>query len=104
MMQESLTVGPAYDGSRAMLSGQSLATLLALVGARRMNVEALRRRINLNPLVFGRLLGWLQKEYLVDLVSTLEGDQVEEKVKLTEKGEAVLVSMLEKTCELPELP
>jgi hypothetical protein len=68
-----------------------------------MNVEALRGRINLNPRAFGNLLGWLQREYLVDLVSTLDGDRVEENVELTEKGEAVLVSMLEKTCELPEL-
>jgi hypothetical protein len=96
-------MGPAYEGPRAMLSGQSLVTLLALVGARRMNIEALRKRINLNPQAFGSLLGWLQREYLVDLVSTLDGDHVEEKVELTEKGEAVLVSMLEKTCELPEL-
>jgi hypothetical protein len=103
MMQKQLTMGPAYDGSRAMLSGQSLVTLLALVGAKRMNVEALRGRINLNPRAFGNLLGWLQREYLVDLVSTLDGDRVEENVELTEKGEAVLVSMLEKTCELPEL-
>ena len=86
-----------------MLSGQSLVTLLALVGARRLNVEALRERTKLNPSAFGSLLGWLQREYLVDVVSALDGDHVEEKVELTEQGEAVLVSMLEKTCELPEL-
>jgi len=76
---------------------------LALVGAKRMNVEALRGRINLSPHAFGNLLGWLQREYLVDVVSALDGDRVEEKVELTEQGEQVLVSMLEKTCELPEL-
>ncbi len=86
-----------------MLSGQSLVALLALVGARRMNVEVLRGKISLNPHAFGNLIAWLQREYLVDIVSTLDGDLVEEKVELTEKGEAVLVSMLEKTCELPEL-
>ena len=103
MMQEQITLGPAYDGPRAMLSGQSLVTLLALVGARRMSVETLRGRINLNPHAFGSLLSWLQKEYLEDIESGLEGDQVEENVELTDRGESVLVSMLESTCELPEL-
>jgi hypothetical protein len=102
-MQEASTIKPVYDGPRAMLSGQSLVALLALVGAKRMNVEALRGRIRLSPHTFGKLLGWLQQEYLVDIVSTLDGDLVEEEVELTDRGEAVLVSMLEKTCELPEL-
>lgn len=86
-----------------MLSDQSLAALLALVGSRRMSVEALRGRMKLKPYAFGSLLRWLQREYLVDVVSTLQGDRVEEKVELTDRGEAVLVGMLEKTCELPEL-
>jgi len=85
-----------------MLSGQSLVTLLALVGTRRMDVESLRRRTKLTEHAFGSLLGWLQREYLVDIVSNLNGAEVEEKVELTEKGESVLVSMLETTCELPE--
>jgi DNA-binding MarR family transcriptional regulator len=67
-----------------------------------MDVEALRERTRLTPSAFGDLLGWLQREYLVDVVTHLEGDRVVEKVELTEKGEAALVSMLEKTCELPE--
>jgi len=86
-----------------VLSGQSLVALLALVGTKRMDVESLRERTRLTPFAFGNLLRWLQREYLVDLVSNLEGSDVEEKVELTEKGEAVLVSMLEETCELPEL-
>jgi hypothetical protein len=85
-----------------MLSGQSLVALLALVGTKRMDVEALRGRTRLTPFAFGSLLGWLQREYLVDVVSSLNGDLVEEGVQLTEKGELVLVSMLEQTCELPE--
>ena len=68
-----------------------------------MSVEALQGRTKLNPSAFGSLLGWLQREYLVDVVSALDGDRVEESVELTEKGESVLVSILEKTCELPEL-
>jgi len=100
-MQEATTIGPLND-PWDMLSGQSLVALLALVGTRRMDVESLRRRTRLTQHAFGNLLGWLQQEYLVDIISNLNGKQVEEKVELTEKGEAVLVSMLEKTCELPE--
>ena len=68
-----------------------------------MTVEALRGRIRLTPFAFGNLLGWLQREDLVDVVSTLHGDEVLEQVQLTEKGESALVSILEQTCELPEL-
>lgn len=103
MLQEARTIGPINLGSWDILPGQSLVALLALVGAKRMGVEALRSRTKLTPPAFGSLLGWLQREYLVDVVSTLEGNQIEEKVELTDKGEGVLVSMLEKTCELPEL-
>ncbi len=68
-----------------------------------MDLESLRARTRLSPVAFENLLGWLQREYLVDVVASLEGDAVAESVTLTEKGEAVLVSMLEITCELPEL-
>ncbi|MDA4126219.1 MAG: hypothetical protein OK452_03305 [Thaumarchaeota archaeon] len=57
----------------------------------------------MTPFAFGDLLGWLQREYLVEVVSSLEGDEVAENVQLTERGETVLVGMLERTCELPEL-
>jgi hypothetical protein len=103
MMQETSTIGPVTTGPWDVLSGQSLVALLALVGTKRMEVEALRTRIKLTPFAFGNLLGWLQREYLVDVVSTLDGEHVEENVELTDKGESVLVSMLEQTCELPEL-
>jgi hypothetical protein len=83
--------------------GQCLVTLLALVGKRRMDVETLRVRIRLSPLAFKGYLQWLQQEYLVDVVSSLEGECVSEQVELTEKGEEFLVRMLENTCELPEL-
>ncbi len=86
-----------------MLSGQSLVALLALVGTKRMDLETLRRRTRISSPAFGRLLGWLQREYLVDVVSTLEGNTLDEGVVLTERGESVLLSMLEQTCELPEL-
>jgi len=84
------------------MSGQSLLTLLALVGTKRMDVETLRVRTRLTPFAFENLLGWLQREYLVDVIASLEGNKVREDVGLTDKGEAALVSMLETTCELPE--
>lgn len=86
-----------------VMSAQSLVALLALVGTKRMDLEALRRRTRLTPSAFGSLIHWLQREYLVDVVSTLEGERVAEAVELTDKGESVLVGMLEQTCELPDL-
>jgi hypothetical protein len=68
-----------------------------------MDPEALRGKTKLAPLTFRNFLRWLQREYLVDVASSLEGDKVSEKVELTEKGEELLVRLLEKTCELPEL-
>jgi hypothetical protein len=102
-MQEATTIGPRNAVPWDVMSGQSLVTLLALVGTKRMDVEALQERTKLTPFAFENLLGWLQREYLVDVVTSLEGSKVKENVALTDKGEAVLVSMLESTCELPEL-
>ncbi len=59
--------------------------------------------MNLHPVAFENLLNWLQRKYLVDVVSSLEGDSVAESVSLTEDGEAFLLGLLEKTCELPEI-
>ncbi|HEV2138010.1 MAG TPA: hypothetical protein VGR53_04150 [Nitrososphaerales archaeon] len=102
-MQETRTIGPIRSGPWDILSNQSLVTLLALVGSRRLDVRALQERTKLAPVAFGNLLGWLQREYLVEVVSGLDGDEVAENVHLTDRGETVLVGMLEKTCELPEL-
>jgi hypothetical protein len=68
-----------------------------------MELKALRERIRLTPFAFGKLLGWLQQEYLVEVVSGLERDEVSEIVQLTDRTKSVLVSILEHTCELPEL-
>lgn len=102
-MQQQTSFRPAGDDLRDILSGQSLTALLALVGTKKMSVEDLRRRTRLSPPAFVNLLGWLQAEYLVDMVSTLEGTHIDERVELTERGEALLLGMLERTCELPEL-
>lgn len=68
-----------------------------------MDPEALRARTKLPPGAFRNFLRWLQREYLVDVVSSLDGEKISEKVELTDKGEVLLVRMLERTCELPEL-
>jgi hypothetical protein len=68
-----------------------------------MGVKALQQRTKLAPFAFGNLLGWLQREYLVEVVSSLQGDEVAENVQLTDGGETLLVGLLEPTCELPEL-
>jgi hypothetical protein len=102
-MQESRTIGSIVTGPRDILSTQSLVTLLALVGSRRMGVKAFQERTKLSPFAFVNLLGWLQREYLVEVVSSLEGEAFREDVRLTDRGETVLVGILERTCELPEL-
>jgi hypothetical protein len=102
LMQEQIRIGPAGNLPWEVLPGQSLAALLALVGAKKMEVEALRARTRLSHYDFVRLLSWLQQEYLIDVAASLGCDGVKELVALTERGEATLVAILEKTCELPE--
>ncbi len=102
-MQETRTVGPWIELPKDNLSGQSVVALLALVGSRKLGMNELRERTKLSQSGFRSLITWLQREYLVDVVSNLEGSRVEERAELTEKGEAFLLSMLETTCELPEL-
>jgi len=89
-------------GPTAFLTSQSLAALLALVGSKRIDVDTLRSRMKLTNYGFGALLSWLQREYLVDVVSNLEGERVRERVELTERGEQVLLELLQNMCELPE--
>ena len=101
-MQEQSEVGPVSTPPCGPFSVQSLVTLLALVGSKQMDVEALREKTRLTPGTFRLLLGWLQKEYLVDVVRSLSGDMIEERACLTEMGEETLVRLLERTCELPE--
>jgi hypothetical protein len=102
-MMQTKTMGPQRSGIGEVLPSQSLVALLALVGSKQMEVANLRNKTKLTHSAFEDLLVWLQQEYLVDVVTNLEGSHVAERVELTEKGEAVLVGMLEKTCELPEL-
>ncbi|MDG6983841.1 MAG: hypothetical protein JRN28_04775 [Nitrososphaerota archaeon] len=102
-MQEQIEIGLTGEGPWEALPSQSLMALLALVGAQSTDLESLRGRTKLGPRAFVQLLGWLQREYLVDLITSLGVDHVEERVELTDRGEALLLSMLERTCELPDL-
>lgn len=97
-----METGPPNLAPRVTTSEHGLYALLALVGTKRMDVEALRERTRLASSDFWAVMGWLQKEYLVDLVSSRDGSLLRESVELTERGEALLVSLLERTCELPE--
>ena len=104
MIQETQTRGPPRRLRNGTLAtGMSLTALLALAGSRKLEVPELQARMKLTADGFEELLSWLQREYLVDVVASLEGDGVSETVRLTERGERVLIGMLEQTCELPEV-
>ena len=101
MMQDARTMAPglvSYGG----MSAQGLAALLALAGSRQLDVATLRRRMKLDEQGFASMLDWLQREYLVDVVCRPEGGQAKETVELTDRGESVLLGLLERMCELPE--
>jgi hypothetical protein len=104
MIQETQTMGPFGRASKGTLAtAESLTALLALAGSRRVEVDELQARMKLTPEGCEELLSWLQREYLVDVVSGLDGNKVTEIVRLTDKGERVLLGLLERTCELPEI-
>jgi CTP-dependent riboflavin kinase len=97
-------MGPFGRTSKGTLAtAESLTALLALAGSRRVEVDELQARMKLTAEGCEELISWLQREYLVDVVSSLDGRKVRDVVQLTDKGEQVLISLLERTCELPEL-
>lgn len=102
MMQETMEM-PGDSVTWDTGAGTGLYALLALVGTKRMDIGSLRERTRLSPSAFQNLVKWLQDESLVNVVSTLDVEGPKERAELTEKGEALLISMLERTCELPEL-
>lgn len=103
MMQEQIEYGHYGEADSGIsMTSEGLAALLALAGSRRLGAEELRRRMKLPSQGFGSLLSWLQREYLVDLVSSLEDRRVSSSIVLTDRGERVLLGLLENMCELPE--
>ncbi len=102
-MQEQISIGPAGAAQRGSLPNRGLVALLALVGSRRTTSEALRARTGLAPQAFFSLMSWLQRERLVIITASLERNGARETMTLTGKGESVLLGLLERTCELPDL-
>jgi hypothetical protein len=76
--------------------------LLALVSSGGAETEALKRKLNLGDREYHALLNALQRLYLVDVVSGLNGEAIQETLRLTDYGESVLTRTMETTCELPE--
>jgi len=95
-------VDSATRDSYPTLPRGGLKLLLALVSSERTDVEALKRKLRVADQEYESLLNELQHQYLVDVVSGLEGNRIHESLRLTEHGEAVLTRVMEITCELPE--
>jgi hypothetical protein len=103
MMQETYRTGSSEEsGPQVYLDARGLGALLALAGSRKLQVGALRSKMKLTPSGADALVSWLQREYLVDVVSSLDGTEVREALVLTDLGEKVLLGLLEQMCELPE--
>jgi len=101
MMQELRPRG-ANGLSEGTVSGRSFQILFTLAGSNSTDAKRLQGRIGLETSEFDMLIEGLNKRYLVDVVSSLEGTRVTEKLRLTEEGEATLLRSLERMCELPE--
>lgn len=95
------TMNGSRISSVALPTG-SLKLLLALVSSDGVEPEAVRRKLNVSAQEFRFLLNVLQRQYLVDLVSTPIGNATHETLMLTGDGEAVLTRIMERTFELPE--
>jgi predicted ArsR family transcriptional regulator len=102
MMQELETISVPKVSSRGTVTGRSFAVLFALAGSDSMNAETLGNRLGLSESECRHVIDDLQRRYLVDVVSRLEGETVKETLRLTEEGEALLLRSLEQICELPE--
>lgn len=105
-MQIATTRGVGYishDGSDARELGLRFSALFIVAGSKTVDAEALRNRLRLSEGDFRGLLDQLQRRYLVDVVSQLQGGSVVEHLRLTDEGASALQLMLERMCELPEL-
>jgi hypothetical protein len=94
------TTGPRE--SYVALPTGSLKILLALVSSNGIEPETLQRKLNATIQEFRFLVNVLQRQHLVDIVSTLSGDVIRQTLRLTGDGEAVLTGIMERTFELPE--
>ncbi len=76
--------------------------LLKLYGSKRMEFMQAMHYMDMCKAEFSKLVGELQGEYLVDVVTYRDGRYVKEYLSLTERGERIMYEIMEKTCELPE--
>jgi hypothetical protein len=90
-------------GADALESNHGFAALFVLAGSKGVESEVLRRRLKLTESDFRYLTDDLQRGYLVDVVSHLQGGSVVETLSLTDEGASTLQKMMERMCELPEI-
>ncbi|MDV3244897.1 MAG: hypothetical protein LYZ66_06995 [Nitrososphaerales archaeon] len=84
-------------------SDSNFAPLFIIAGSKRVDLGSLKERLGLSEDGARMLIEELQKGYLVDVFSQLEGDAVVETLRLTDLGTSALQAMMERMCELPEL-
>jgi len=99
---EANVTGGSIRGPFPVLPQGGLKFLLALVSTGGAESESLKRKLRATDSEFDSVLGALQREYLVDVVSSLDGDRIHETLRLTDYGESVLTKVMESTFELPE--
>lgn len=104
-MQSSMSADAARSSTREPYPNipmGGLRLLLALVSSDGIEADSLRMKLNVADQEYRSLLNTLQRQYLVDIVSGLDGNVVRETLRLTEYGEDVLTRLMERTYELPE--
>ena len=96
------TPGSSIRDAYLSVPAEGLKLLLALVSSDGVDAVAVRGKLNVADTEYRSLLNALQRQYLVDIVSGLDGDVVRETLRLTDHGEDVLTRLMERTYELPE--
>lgn len=89
-------------GPCPILPEGGLKLLLALVSTEGAERESLKRKLKVTDSEYDSALSALQREYLVDVVSGLDGNRIRETLRLTDYGQSVLTRIMESTFELPE--
>jgi len=100
-MQEIQETGAKNLDHDNRVSSQSFGALLALARGSLTNGE-LHASLGMNPSEFGQLLDGLRRKRLVSVASEHEWRSDKQTLRLTDKGERVLLHEMEQMCELPE--
>lgn len=88
--------------NRTAIPLEGVKMLLKLYGSKQMEFTQVMRHMGMCNAEFSKLVSELQREYLVDVVTYLDGRYVKECLSLTERGERIIYEIMEKTYELPE--